>query len=362
MDYSLVLLGGNRQLSEPEIERAKQLCTRAAHYIDDRISYIERNGCDAKFGMPDANWRDDVCNDYCRVVDRLVGLDMDIVRLLRLRSQFFTGFSLLHMDVMENVVGISSLDDVPDNIDEVHTRLLARHVPGWTGFWKRMVENKPHREIFSPPRMMGEIGIDVNGVVVNADTILYQERVSLIYKCGLIDWLDKRLARNGRIKVMEIGSGYGALANWFKTAFPACEFTLLDLPESLTISSTYLGLTRPDLRSEFGLADVPAGLRFVPNYMAEQLTDDFDLVINTLSMSEMSEYQVATYARLLRDRWIANGGYFWEQNADNRHMGLIFAQEVLEKFLPHRYVVPGDGPLATVGRATLWSIKDSFSR
>ena len=42
--------------------------------------------------------------------------------------------------------------------------------------------------------------------------------------------------------------------------------------------------------------------------MAEELDDSFDLVINTLSMSEMTEHQVLKYAHLMRRRWLKPDG------------------------------------------------------
>ncbi len=70
-------------------------------------------------------------------------------------------------------------------------------------------------------------------------------------------------------------------------------------------------------------------MRFAPNYMSEQLDDAFDLVINTLSMSEMSEYQVRKYVELLCTGWLKKDGVLFEQNHDVRGIGLLFAQEIL---------------------------------
>ena len=180
---------------------------------------------------------------------------------------------------------------------------------------------------------------------MNHDTIVYQERIATLYRAGLFNWLESRR----EVSILEIGGGYGALAYGIKSIRPNARYTIVDLPESLLFSALYLSLTRPDERIEIHGPGVvtewhrrlrawlsrPPSLSFVPNYMAEHLDRKADLVINTLSFSEMTEHQVRTYARLIRDKWLLPDGILFEQNQDNRHIGLVFAQEIIAEEMPH---------------------------
>ena len=92
------------------------------------------------------------------------------------------------------------------------------------------------------------------------------------------DLIRNRIEENGEVKVLEIGGGYGALAYWFKSAFPNATYTIIDLPESLLFSRLYLSLTRPDIKTSSELNDIKYGVRFLSNYMAEELDDSFHLL------------------------------------------------------------------------------------
>jgi hypothetical protein len=74
-------------------------------------------------------------------------------------------------------------------------------------------------------------------------------------------------------RILEIGGGYGALAYWFKQAFPRASYSIVDLPECILFSRLYLSLTIADMPTSFGLSPAMHGIRFIPNFMAEQLKD-----------------------------------------------------------------------------------------
>jgi hypothetical protein len=64
--------------------------------------------------------------------------------------------------------------------------------------------------------------------------------------------------------------------------------------------------------------------------MIDKIHGEFDLVINTLSFSEMSEHQLRCYAVKTKD--LIPQGYLFEQNHDNRHLGFLCAQEILAEY------------------------------
>ena len=90
--------------------------------------------------------------------------------------------------------------------------------------------------------------------------------------------------------------------------------------------------------------------------MAERLDNSFDLVVNTLSMSEMSRVQVETYVDLMKRFWLKEGGLFFEQNQDNRDRGLVCAEEIIKNNLPHRFRIRSCKTPMTQGSANIWSL------
>src|SRR5262249_30834400 len=89
--------------------------------------------------------------------------------------------------------------------------------------------------------------------------------------------------------VLEIGAGYGFLASKFLQKFNS-KYIICDIPESLLFSGLYLALQGRDVS-----LSMDSEVTLVPNYWFDGI-GNVDLVINTLSMSEMSEYQVRVYA------------------------------------------------------------------
>jgi hypothetical protein len=120
---------------------------------------------------------------------------------------------------------------------------------------------------------------------------------------------------------------------------------ICDLPESLMFSGLYLLATaeEPKLVDSADMAMAPLlatpGSVLVPNYLFHRLVEDgagFDLVINTLSMSEMSAHQIDVYCAGIA-RLIGPTGLFFEQNKDDRWRGLRFAMShVRRHFAAHR--------------------------
>jgi hypothetical protein len=211
----------------------------------------------------------------------------------------------------------------------------------------------PTDVIFSPPRFLGEIGWDVSGVIVNHDTCVYQERINLLYEAGVFDWLNKRLSSRGRLRVLEIGAGYGALAYKIKGLFPAADYWICDLPEALLFSVLYLSLSRPDCKAAIG-EEAPYGFTFIPNYQIEKISGKFDLVINTLSFSEMSEHQLRMYAQKVSE--LIDDGFVFEQNQDNRHMGLPCVGDILHQYFAYSRPLVSMVPWpVTQGIASLWA-------
>jgi len=91
----------------------------------------------------------------------------------------------------------------------------------------------PRRLILEPPWMLGEVGADVDGVIVNQDTVRQQATVATLWRLGVIDYLRHRAAENGTAHMIEIGAGHGSLCYHLKRIVPQLTYTIIDLPETL---------------------------------------------------------------------------------------------------------------------------------
>lgn len=350
----LVLLRDNRCLSDTELARAKAICDEALGWVRDRNTYMQQHAVDPRFALPDANWSYDAPNEFVRLFRRVSGADAQTLAHFRGLSQVFTGYNLYHVC---NGYGLSAATmQLTASLDDEIAERLGKQNRVHVEDWRQMSSGIPRRFLFTPPAVLGEVGHDIDGVIVNSDTCTYQERINLIYASGLADWLDKKVENHGTVRVAEIGGGYGALCHWFMQAYPTASYTIIDLPESLLFSRLYVSLTRGDLFTAGALAQTANALRFVPNYMAERLSESFDLVINTLSMSEMSEYQIKRYVALMKRYWLKDGGVFFEQNQDNRKGGLLCAEQVLEPEFPVHIRVRWSLHRPRNGNPNIWAL------
>jgi hypothetical protein len=277
--------------------------------------------------------------------------DAEAIGQLRGYTQVFTGHHLY-----EGRRGLPIAQTLEKYTDDVVAAALERYNPPYIALWQQLTADLPCRCIVAPPYRFGEVGHEIRGIIVSHDTVAYQERVSLLSEAGIVSWLDRLAAERGEIRVLEIGAGWGALAYWFRRAFPNCSYSIIDLPECLLFSSLYLSLARPDLRTGWGAEPVPFGIRFIPNYQADSVTEPFDLIINTLSMSEMSEVQVRHYVMLLKRYWMTEGGLLFEQNQDNRHLGFVCAREMLAEEFSSGKPLRVRGHELRKGVANLWSL------
>jgi hypothetical protein len=328
---------------------ARRLGCEIIAAVEDRAAIIAERNLDPAFCLPAANWAPDAPNDYLDAYRLLRTLDWNEVRHLRLRCQNFSGFSLLHMRTSQ---GLRSTVPVPKDLH------IDPEPPAETlDYWRKLTQGLPTRRVFHPPCALGEIGWRIDdGVIMNYETCVYQERLTLLHRSGILDWLEQ-LDRPPRI--LEIGAGHGALACALMSTFPECQYTICDLPESLLFSGLYLTLAarlRCALLSRVA-APIQGVIELVPNYLFEDICAahrSYDLAINVLSMSEMSEEQVNCYGRGIA-AMLGSEGVFFEQNQDDRPRALGFVANVLTDMFPTlRKVVANDIPL-TQGRPHLWS-------
>jgi len=365
MQAELHLFANNRRLAKTELQRGRDAVAAVHPLIAGRDEFIKAHNLDPKFCLPDKSWE-----PGSRGVDAEIQRNPEFLEVLRFNVSQFSGFDMSYFGRREDLppgVLKRRLEErppqyfypVPEDLDtKLAARLNAFH---YNNTWLGLVGITPMNLLFSLPPICGEIGWKINGVIVNHDTVVYQERMSILGWLGIFQFLETIVAKRGFARVLEIGGGFGALAYQIKKSFPNIAYTICDLPESLFASAAYLSLARPDLGThivsetsrsvdalnEFHFMSNAALPVFAGNYT-------FDLVINTLSMSEMSVLQVCKYGELI-SQMIGGTGIFFEQNQDNTHLGLINCKAHLPRyFLRHAKIDPPPFRISQ-GMITMWS-------
>lgn len=367
-DGTPLLLAQNRRLSAQEITRAVEISRTVGRLEESRAAYVAERQLDPAFCLPGGNYDGSESGkgptEVFRRISRHLLENPEHFNRLRLFSFIFTGFSLLHYrrshGVGQRLWEVLSLSDA--EIDERLSDLVAASA-GDNNFkiWHYQKPMTPDEALFVPPPICGEVGLDLNGVIVNHDTVAYQERLLLLHKIGLLEFLREKIDQDGVARVLEIGGGYGALARQIKQLLPQVAYTICDLPEAMYFSAPYLALALPELETHFAndaadSLDSAAAIHFVPNYAFPVVAPGkrFDLVINTLSMSELSPHQVQTYGAMI-SRAIGGTGLFFEQNYDNTPQGLINCKDHLPRHFLRRSR-PKEAPFFLAqGEMDVWS-------
>jgi hypothetical protein len=362
-----VLATDGDDIGHDEFARADAFRRAIVQIVEMRESYVRENDLDPAFCLPAANWRVDAENDFLAAYRHVRDGGYDVLNRLRFWTQAFSGYSLM---ALSGAKGTQSVRPIPEDLDR-RVISYASNSDRWRRYWRRHTRRIPNGLVFSPPLMLGEIGVNCGGVVVNHDTYVYQERINLLYEAGVIGWLRKCAAPP---RILEIGGGYGALATALRQILPGSRYAICDLPESLLFSGLYLRLAAKEEPSPIATGDAlgekfsRAGVVLLPNYLFDSLARSgvrFDLVINTLSMSEMSELQIRRYCEGIA--WLIDpDGVFFEQNHDNRHLGMLDCKGIVRRHFPARRSIDACLAAMTEGKADLWANRgleflDSFA-
>jgi SAM-dependent methyltransferase len=160
---------------------------------------------------------------------------------------------------------------------------------------------------------------------VSRDTVGCQIVINTFYRNNVLS----RLKGNSeqRCHILDIGAGYGALAHHLSNICGNCTYIIVDLPETLLFSGSYLSLLNPQKKiyfyckndfQEFIRSKAIGSYDFVlvPNYRLYSLVDlQFDLVISVASLQEMREDQVVMYLDFVQRTC---KGVFYSSNRDRQ--------------------------------------------
>ena len=180
--------------------------------VEDRDRFVNEHELDPSFCFGDANWGSNAKNDYLNLYGALRDCPAHLIedRFVSLRRNF-SGYRF---------PATIPADDL------------------WVTLWRKYTLEIPARYLYVPPPIHGEIGPVINGIIVNYDTYVYQERINLLFESGILQNLEKRRS----VTILELGGGYGALSLALKRILPRARYIICDLPESLLFSVTYLNI------------------------------------------------------------------------------------------------------------------------
>lgn len=320
-------LENNNALSKEQYARAVALIGRIQQLYDGAPDYVDRKGLDPSLVFPGNEWAEIVPVRGLKF--RTTYNDINFERL----NAPFAGYHLTILDRLDvprfpapwtqAFVEKLGKEGIPGDIAE-RTRALydpADRLKPVVGEYLDVIRNVPSRYIVTTPRLFGEVGIEVDGVLVNPDVSLCQSRINGMLCSGVLHKLDADIALQGRARVLEIGPGYGALSYALKSIFgERLEFICVDLPSSLYHSTVYLSTLAGGDGCHLLMPGDPVPDRFnflfIANFMIEEVADrlgPIDLALNTLSFMEMTAEQVQFYGRLF-ERLLGKSAVAFDEN------------------------------------------------
>lgn len=152
--------------------------------------------------------------------------------------------------------------------------------------------------------ILGGFGHDIDGDLVNIDTLKFYESLIALDKSGVLS----QLKAEANPVIVEIGGGWGGFAYQTKKVLPKCTHITVDFPEVFLFSATYLMTAFPEAKTKF-ICSVSDSLKnhrdydfvFLPQQLFNSLWDiPVDLGVNMVSFQEMTTEQVDNYARRLK--------------------------------------------------------------
>lgn len=180
---------------------------------------------------------------------------------------------------------------------------------------------------------LGGFGFKSEDLMYNIDTLKYYESILVLYQNGYLNNFDSL----GRKTVLEIGGGWGGFAYQFKTLFPNTNYIIIDLPQTLIFSATYLQAVFPNAKCMYYtkpntvLNPDNYDFIFIPHYLLDNLSTSLDLTINTVSFQEMTKSQVDNYcSKIFSMKCPRLYSYNRYQNLNNPELGIL--NSIIEKY------------------------------
>lgn len=153
---------------------------------------------------------------------------------------------------------------------------------------------------------LGGFGYEIDGALFNLDTLKFYEVLIGLERAGFL----KPIREKEHPVVLEVGAGWGGFAYQFKTLFPHSTYVVVDLPQTILISATYLKTLFPAAKIYLGDGSPQSyniefsqyDFVFIPHFAWPSLQPhSLDLAFNMVSFQEMTDSQVQGYVKQLAD-------------------------------------------------------------
>jgi putative sugar O-methyltransferase len=165
--------------------------------------------------------------------------------------------------------------------------------------YRRLRDLSKDLDFFGETGILGDFGFEIDGQLVNLDTLKYFESIIALSLAGELD----RLRNYERPVILEIGAGWGGLLAMVKKHIPNSQLVVVDLPLSLLFSATYLPSAFPHVSVGFFGSSKFTGnedlLFLTPTQFRDWKPKYINLAINTVSFQEMTSNQIKEYGRQL---------------------------------------------------------------
>lgn len=188
-----------------------------------------------------------------------------------------------------------------------YRRHHSHAIPAFASKLRQLRDLDPADHFVPESPALGGFGHNIDGQYVNIDTLKFYESTLALVKSGV--WERTRNAADGRPRILEIGAGWGGYAYQVKTLLPGARYMILDLPQTLLFSATYISCTFPQANCVLWEPDTADGLDesfstadfiFVPAHLFPEVRKlSLDLSVNMVSFQEMTTEQVTAYTSKL---------------------------------------------------------------
>ena len=195
-------------MDEMERTKIKEIKRRVVAMLEERQPLETASGL---VESPSKYW-----SEFCSYFDYMLELPEEYFAKLRLHTYHLTG----------------------DNYQTYYFTEPGDSLEAWQ--WDMLTDGIPPQYILNEPE--GGIGFYLaDDRFVSRDITIYQRTISSLYRRGVL----AELSRRKKSYVLEIGGGYGASAHHFKNICRNVTYIIVDLPETLLFSASYLSLLNP---------------------------------------------------------------------------------------------------------------------
>ncbi|OGM93690.1 MAG: hypothetical protein A3J67_00420 [Parcubacteria group bacterium RIFCSPHIGHO2_02_FULL_48_10b] len=203
----------------------------------------------------------------------------------------------------------------------------------------RMLRSLDSKGLFVPePPELGGFGYNIDGKLINTDTLLFYRSLLVLDKAGLLDQFRDDQQRK---IILEIGGGWCGFAYQMKTLFPNLTYIVVDLPGSILFGATYIKTLFPNARvltvaDNFGLPpqETVSGYDFIfiPHHLWPALNFGRpDLTVNMASFQEMTTAQVESYAKKIHS-WGCSALYSINRDHSPNNPELTTVSSILGRY------------------------------